>query len=97
MFDTERFISEIEKRPAIYNTNCDEYNDRTAKLAAWDEVCQVMIRNWPTLSDEERIVEGNKKKKGKKCARSTQRYKRKSHLREYSIPAVWLYGILKII
>ncbi|XP_051171497.1 uncharacterized protein LOC127288217 isoform X2 [Leptopilina boulardi] len=57
MFDTERFISEIEKRPAIYNTNCDEYNDRTAKLAAWDEVCQVMIRNWPTLSDEERIVE----------------------------------------
>lgn len=64
MFDTERFISEIEKRPAIYNTNCDEYNDRTAKLAAWDEVCQVMIRNWPTLSDEERIVEG-KKEEGK--------------------------------
>ncbi|XP_015593284.1 uncharacterized protein LOC107266853 isoform X1 [Cephus cinctus] len=58
MFDTERFIVEIEKRPAIYNVNCDEYNDRNAKMNAWDEVCQVMVPNWENLTDEERNVEG---------------------------------------
>ena len=58
MFDTERFIREIEKRPAIYNSSCEEYNDRNAKLVAWDEVCQVMVRNWLGLSDEERNIEG---------------------------------------
>ncbi|XP_015593285.1 uncharacterized protein LOC107266853 isoform X2 [Cephus cinctus] len=57
MFDTERFIVEIEKRPAIYNVNCDEYNDRNAKMNAWDEVCQVMVPNWENLTDEERNVE----------------------------------------
>lgn len=58
MFDTEKFIEEIEKRPAIYDVNCSEYNDRNAKMTAWDEVCQVMVPNWARLTDEERNVEG---------------------------------------
>ncbi|XP_011868102.1 PREDICTED: uncharacterized protein LOC105562142 [Vollenhovia emeryi] len=57
MFDTERFIEEIERRPAIYDVNRGEYNDRNAKMTAWDEVCQVMVPNWARLSDEERNVE----------------------------------------
>ncbi|KAL0111825.1 hypothetical protein PUN28_013188 [Cardiocondyla obscurior] len=57
MFDTERFIEEIERRPAIYDVNRGEYNDRNAKMTAWDEVCQVMVPNWACLSDEERNVE----------------------------------------
>lgn len=58
MFDTEKFIEEIEKRPAIYDVNRSEYNDRNAKMTAWDEVCQVMVPNWARLTDEERNVEG---------------------------------------
>lgn len=58
MFDTEKFIGEIEKRPAIYDVNRSEYNDRNAKMTAWDEVCQVMVPNWARLTDEERNVEG---------------------------------------
>lgn len=58
MFDTERFIEEIEKRPAIYDVSRGEYNDRNAKMTAWDEVCQVMVPNWARLTDEERNVEG---------------------------------------
>ena len=57
MFDTEKFIEEIEKRPAIYDVNRSEYNDRNAKMTAWDEVCQVMVPNWARLTDEERNVE----------------------------------------
>ncbi|XP_033188072.1 uncharacterized protein LOC117236794 [Bombus vosnesenskii] len=57
MFDTEKFIGEIEKRPAIYDVNRSEYNDRNAKMTAWDEVCQVMVPNWARLTDEERNVE----------------------------------------
>ncbi|KAI4479485.1 hypothetical protein M0804_010882 [Polistes exclamans] len=58
MFDTEKFIKEIEKRPAIYDTNRSEYNDRNAKMSAWEEVFQVMVPNWWRLSDEERNMEG---------------------------------------
>lgn len=58
MFDTERFIEEIERRPAIYDVNRGEYNDRNAKMTAWDEVCQVMVPNWARLTDEERNAEG---------------------------------------
>ncbi|XP_076675993.1 uncharacterized protein LOC143373067 isoform X1 [Andrena cerasifolii] len=57
MFDTEKFIEEIEKRPAIYDVNRNEYNDRNAKMTAWDEVCQVMVPNWACLTDEERNIE----------------------------------------
>lgn len=59
MFDTERFIAEIEKRPAIYDINCDDYNDRAAKMNAWDQVCEVMFPLiWRCLSDEEKNTEG---------------------------------------
>ncbi|XP_043488138.1 uncharacterized protein LOC122515046 [Polistes fuscatus] len=57
MFDTEKFIQEIEKRPAIYDVNRSEYNNRNAKMSAWEEVCQVMVPNWWRLSDEERNME----------------------------------------
>lgn len=57
MFDTEKFIEEIQKRPAIYDVNRSEYNDRNAKMTAWDEVCQVMVPTWPRLTNEERNLE----------------------------------------
>ncbi|KAL2748380.1 hypothetical protein V1477_003023 [Vespula maculifrons] len=73
MFDTERFIEEIEKRPAIYDVNRSEYNDRNAKMSAWEEVCQVMVPNWTRLSDEERNME--------ELAREVEKYTRLFHER----------------
>ncbi|KAI4474154.1 hypothetical protein M0804_014992 [Polistes exclamans] len=58
MFETDKFIEEIEKTPAIYNVNHSEYNDRNAKMSAWEEVFQMMVPNWWRLSDEERNMEG---------------------------------------
>lgn len=58
MFDTERFIEEIQRRPAIYDVKRGEYNDRNAKMTAWDEVCQVMVPNWAHLTDEDRNIQG---------------------------------------
>ncbi|XP_020296913.1 uncharacterized protein LOC109861604 isoform X1 [Pseudomyrmex gracilis] len=57
MFDTERFIEEIQRRPAIYDVKRGEYNDRNAKMTAWDEVCQVMVPNWAHLTDEDRNIQ----------------------------------------
>nr|KAF7396836.1 hypothetical protein H0235_016373 [Vespula pensylvanica] len=78
MFDTERFIEEIEKRPAIYDVNRSEYNDRNAKMSAWEEVCQVMVPNWTRLSDEERNMEGIY---AKELAREVEKYTRLFHER----------------
>lgn len=57
MFDTERFIAEIERWPAIYDVNDEGYSDRSAKMKAWDQVGEVMIAKWSSLSNEEKNVE----------------------------------------
>ncbi|XP_066590499.1 uncharacterized protein [Prorops nasuta] len=57
MFDTEKFIEEIQKRSAIYDVTRSEYSDRNAKMAAWAEVCQVMVPNWTRLTDEDRNLQ----------------------------------------
>ena len=58
MFDTEGFIAEVEKRPAIYDLHSEEYNDRTAKARAWDEVCEIMVPKWHALSELDKNAEG---------------------------------------
>ncbi|KPJ06467.1 hypothetical protein RR48_14206 [Papilio machaon] len=40
-FDTERFITEIENRPAIWDTSSDEYSNRHLKKKSWEEVVQI--------------------------------------------------------
>ncbi|XP_048505621.1 uncharacterized protein LOC105684590 isoform X2 [Athalia rosae] len=54
---SKRHASEIQKRPAIYDVNCEEYNDRNAKMDAWEEMCRVMVTNWNNLNNEERNAE----------------------------------------
>lgn len=53
MFDTQLFISEIEKRPALYNARHKEYSDRELKYKLWDEIAVVMYNNWASLSGQE--------------------------------------------
>ncbi|KAK5647841.1 hypothetical protein RI129_002733 [Pyrocoelia pectoralis] len=47
MFDTEKFICEIEKRPAIYNVKMKEYSNRDIKAKMWEEVTR-----WKSLRDQ---------------------------------------------
>lgn len=53
MFDTEMFISEVEKRPALYNARHKEYSDRDLKYKLWDEIAAAMYKNWETLPGQE--------------------------------------------
>lgn len=53
--DIEMFISEIEKRSAIYNTKLKEYSDKNLKKKLWIELCEKFVENWNdlTTSDKE--------------------------------------------
>ncbi|XP_011497804.1 PREDICTED: uncharacterized protein LOC105362149, partial [Ceratosolen solmsi marchali] len=56
-FDTGRFIEEIGRRPAIYDLRSEEYSDRAAKTSAWEQVCELMVAKWRSMSDEEKNAE----------------------------------------
>ncbi|KAJ8937223.1 hypothetical protein NQ314_011978 [Rhamnusium bicolor] len=58
--DLELFISEVEKRPALYNVKLKEYSDRNLKRNLWNELCDQFVENWHNLSVSERVVKGDK-------------------------------------
>lgn len=53
-FNTECLITEVQKRPGLYNTELPEYKDRKLKLASWKQVCEKVVRNWKDLNASER-------------------------------------------
>jgi hypothetical protein len=46
-FDTEKFISETESMPAIWNTACTGYANKNEKAKAWKEACLIFYENFP--------------------------------------------------
>ncbi|XP_066137842.1 uncharacterized protein [Euwallacea fornicatus] len=50
-YDSTRLISEVQKRPAIYDKNSIEYKDRTIRDRTWKAVCEAIIPNW-SVQDE---------------------------------------------
>jgi hypothetical protein len=50
----EKFISEIESRPAIWNTECTEYANKNEKAKAWEEVYVIFYENFPGKEGEEK-------------------------------------------
>lgn len=54
----ELLISEVEKRPALYNFKLKEYNDKNLKEKLWTEVCEALVRGWNDLSPEEKNEAG---------------------------------------
>ncbi|XP_047021229.1 uncharacterized protein LOC124638988 [Helicoverpa zea] len=40
-FDTEKFIVEIQNRPAIWNTKSAEYSDKNLRSKAWEELVEI--------------------------------------------------------
>lgn len=40
-FDTELFIDEVEKRPAIWDIQCKDYSNKIIKNQAWQELVEI--------------------------------------------------------
>ena len=57
-FDSELLITEVEKRPGLYNTALKEYSDRNLKVKLWEEVCKSVFPNWNDLDTEEKNKKG---------------------------------------
>lgn len=58
VFDTEKLIIEVERRPGIYDKRIPEYSDRNAKEKLWIEVCEQVVPNWGRMETEERREKG---------------------------------------
>ncbi|KAG8278126.1 hypothetical protein J6590_027385 [Homalodisca vitripennis] len=69
MFDTEKFILEVEKRPALYNVHSEEYSDRTLRTKCWDDLGEIMFTNWDKMTPVEREVAGKEMVKKWKSVR----------------------------
>ncbi|CAG9771618.1 unnamed protein product [Ceutorhynchus assimilis] len=51
-YDSEQLITEVEKRPSLYDKNIKEYNDKNVREKLWREVCEAIIMNWKEVNPE---------------------------------------------
>ena len=58
MFDTEKFICEIQQHPAIWDVSSKLYANRNEKTKAWEEICSIFIDNFQALEKDEKNTEG---------------------------------------
>ena len=56
IFDSERLIIEVEKRPALYNKATPEYSDKHCKEKLWTEVCEPVVLNWSRMDKTARVA-----------------------------------------
>ena len=54
VFDCETLITEVEKRPPLYDFQLKEYSDKNIKEKLWREVCEAVVSDWNTLSPEDK-------------------------------------------
>lgn len=57
-FDTDRFITEINNRPATWNSLLPEYSNKVLKRNAWDELCQIFYNNFNEKTSKEKNLAG---------------------------------------
>ncbi|KAL4716883.1 hypothetical protein ACJJTC_012694 [Scirpophaga incertulas] len=50
MFDTERFINEIQSRPCLWNLKEKSYGDRNIRRQAWKQIAVIFYNEWDTLT-----------------------------------------------
>ncbi|KAH9631143.1 hypothetical protein HF086_001078 [Spodoptera exigua] len=70
-FDTDRFITEINNRPATWNALLPEYSNKVLKRNAWDELCQIFYNNFNEKNSKEKnlaVIELQRKWKSIKDA-----------------------------
>ncbi|KAF9823350.1 hypothetical protein SFRURICE_006666 [Spodoptera frugiperda] len=55
-FDTELFIDEVEKRPALWDIQCAEYSNKIIRNGAWQELVEIFGENEDSL--EKKVLFG---------------------------------------
>jgi len=59
VYDCEILISEIEKRPALYNCSLKEYSDKGLKDRLWGEVYEaVVVSEWSQQRNVKKVSSG---------------------------------------
>jgi len=58
IFDSERLITEEEKKPALYYKATPEYCDKHCKEKLWIEVCEAVVPNWSRMDTTARLATG---------------------------------------
>ncbi|CAG9573031.1 unnamed protein product [Danaus chrysippus] len=56
-------VTEVQKRPCLYDSNDMNYGDRAEKMKSWDEVYASVVPGWSGLSQEERSTAGKEVQK----------------------------------
>ncbi|CAD0206117.1 unnamed protein product [Chrysodeixis includens] len=51
-------ITEVKKRPCLFDTNDPNYGDRAEKARCWEEVCDCVVPGWLALGHSERFAAG---------------------------------------
>ena len=63
IFDSERLITDVETRPALYNKATPAYSDKNCKKKLWIEVCGAVVPNWSRMDTTARVATGSVKKR----------------------------------
>ncbi|KAL0810638.1 hypothetical protein ABMA28_010747 [Loxostege sticticalis] len=56
-------VSEVQKRPCLFDTNDPFYGDKTEKLRCWEEVCECVVPGWLGLTLTEKFAAGKEVQK----------------------------------
>lgn len=56
-------ISEVEKRPCLFDTNDPNYGDRAEKSKCWEDVCETVVPGWSGLGVAEKVASGKEVQK----------------------------------
>lgn len=57
-FDTEKLISLVEARPALYDKTLKSYSDRQIKQKLWADISATLIGRWELLTPQEKTEIG---------------------------------------
>jgi hypothetical protein len=58
MFDVEKLICEVEKRPPLYNIALKDYSNRDLKAKCWTEICAEMYRDSNDMANKVKNEKG---------------------------------------
>ncbi|XP_028026631.1 uncharacterized protein LOC114240325 isoform X2 [Bombyx mandarina] len=54
MTEIEELISEVERNPCLWNVGCSNYQNKTQRDLAWEDICKRIIPHWNDLNMEDR-------------------------------------------
>ncbi|XP_049882272.1 uncharacterized protein LOC126378131 isoform X1 [Pectinophora gossypiella] len=56
-------VTEVQKRPCLFDTNHPNYGDRAEKARCWEEVCESVVPGWTALGLAEKFAAGKEVQK----------------------------------